>query len=749
MNGRVAFALLLMGFTSLVAQTLAIREFLITFYGTELTIGIILANWILLGAIGSALAGRAAKRPLKDVTLYALLQAGLTLYLPVSIFLIRTIKNSMGLVAGEGAGPLPVLISSFLILAPAGMMIGAQFPFGSAILARAGKDPQSSAGKVYILEGIGFMIGGPVFTYLLITSFNSFAIFFVLGLINAASALFLLKEERAKLGGRLLSVLMAALFLVIALCLFLASGDLNTLSINRQWKGQHIVKYMNSVYGNLTVSRADDQYTFFSNGIPVIAAPVPDMAAVEERVHFTMLAAKGPKNVLLIGGGAGGIIKEVLKYPVDKVTYVELDPALIQLVKSFPTPLTKEELYDPRVRIRYLDGRRFLRLAADTYDVIMVNLPMPSTLQLNRFYTREFFLNVKERLGAGGVFSFTLPGSLSYISREQARLNSSVLRTLNGVLWSTVIPGDNNLYLASRTALKTDPDAYLARLDAYGVRTVLMNRQYFDHRLDPSLRAWFAKETLRISGVRKNTDLLPSGMFYGIWYWSTLFTKKMGGFFAAADKLNIFSLLMGLGIVAALVMALAITRKRPEKVCSSFVIGSTGFVGMSLSLIIMYAYQSFYGYIFQQLAMLVTSFMAGLALASFAMNRKLGAVKDTCGAFFLIEFACLGCCAAVVPALLYLNANPRPELAWIFFAMSAIAGSFIGFEFPLANKVYGGVHTASSSGALYAVDLAGSWAAALLISLALMPVIGMVHTCLFLAAVKAFSIMLLLISSRD
>ncbi|MBU4346896.1 MAG: hypothetical protein KKH29_06220, partial [Candidatus Omnitrophica bacterium] len=58
MNKKILFALILMGFTSLVVQTLLIREFLISFYGNELTIGLILANWIILEALGSSLSNR-------------------------------------------------------------------------------------------------------------------------------------------------------------------------------------------------------------------------------------------------------------------------------------------------------------------------------------------------------------------------------------------------------------------------------------------------------------------------------------------------------------------------------------------------------------------------------------------------------------------------------------------------------------------------------------------------------------------
>ena len=123
-----------MGFTSLVVQTLLIREFLISFYGNELTIGLILSNWIILEALGSSLLNRASLKSKRPHLVYALLQTGIALYLPLSIFFIRTIKNILGLTLGEGMGILPIFFSSLFILAPLSLFDGAEFPFGCRIL---------------------------------------------------------------------------------------------------------------------------------------------------------------------------------------------------------------------------------------------------------------------------------------------------------------------------------------------------------------------------------------------------------------------------------------------------------------------------------------------------------------------------------------------------------------------------------------------------------------------------------------
>ncbi len=109
------------------------------------------------------------------------------------------------------------------------------------------------------------------------------------------------------------------------------------------------------------------------------------------------------------------MIYEALKHPsVEAVEYEELDPLLIELIRKFSTSLTESELNDRRVRIQYIDGRMYLQTARRTYDLILVGITEPSTLQTNRFFTREFFQLARARLNRGGILVLGLPGSLTY-----------------------------------------------------------------------------------------------------------------------------------------------------------------------------------------------------------------------------------------------------------------------------------------------------------------------------------------------
>jgi len=760
---KVRFALWLMGFTSLIVQTLLIREFLISFYGNELTIGLILANWIILEAFGSGLSNPFSLKSKRPELVYCLLQMAIALYLPAAIYLIRDVKNILGLTAGEGIGILPIFFSSLCILAPLSILDGAQFPFGCRMLSDIEKKPVESAGKVYILEAMGFILAGPVFTYLLITRLNSFAIAFLLGAMNLFSAALLLSKRLSHPASRTFFALIAGLFFLSGSFFFGQAQKLHRYSLEKQWPKQKVLTYQNSIYGNLAVTESKSQYTFYSDGIPIIASPLPDITSVEEFVHFSMLAHPQARNVLLLSGGAGGIIKEILKHPIAKLTYTELDPLLIKLVRDFPTPLTREELSDKRLEIKYIDARRFLYLTKSTYDLIIFHLPAPSTLQLNRFYTREFFQKVKSILAEDGIFSFSLPGSLSYLNPQLRKLNGSILATLEDVFADTggvspvqnysatrrerdvlngvnIIPGDFNLYLASKTSFKLNPQAFLKALGERNIQTQLLSKFHLAYRLDPYWLDWFKDSLGDYRRMRRNSDLLPSGTFYSIAYWNSAFSSRLQGLFNGLDKLNFSIILLCQALAALVILFLRKFVVKLKRFSIGFAITTTGFIGMSFDLIFIYAYQSFYGFVFSHLALLVTAFMAGISLGGWLITKRLSKIKNDFGLFLKIELILAGFCLAVWLLLQYLKYISLTEFSYLFFVLAALAGSLVGLEFPLANKIYGKdkSHT-KSAGLVYCLDLFGAWLAALIVSSAFVPVIGIIKTCLILAFLKAIS----------
>lgn len=125
----------------------------------------------------------------------------------------------------------------------------------------------------------------------------------------------------------------------------------------------------------------------------------------ESLVHPAMMTHENPQSVLIIGGGDGGALEEVLKYPsVTKVTMVELDGEVVEVSKLYLNSVCGKAFDDPRVSVIIDDGRKFLEETRDYYDVIILDLTDP--MEPSKYvYTREFYKLCQDRLTVGGILS--------------------------------------------------------------------------------------------------------------------------------------------------------------------------------------------------------------------------------------------------------------------------------------------------------------------------------------------------------
>jgi len=321
-------------------------------------------------------------------------------------------------------------------------------------------------------------------------------------------------------------------------------------------------------------------------------------------------------------------------------------------------------------------------------------------------------------------------------------LNGSILKTLKDLFYVNIIPGDFNLYIAAKKGFAIGPEIFLKRLQDSRIPTQLLNKVYLEYRLHPRWLNWFNRSLPDYTRLRKNFDLLPSGTFYSLWYWNSIFSPRLEGIFKILDKLS-FKVIASILFLFGLGLFILKKTARLKRLPIAFAIGSTGFVGLSFDLILIYAYQSFYGFVFSHLALLVTAFMAGLTLGGWMMTRRLKRVSNDFLAFSQIELAICGFCLVAGPLLLYLGYLGSFKFSFLFFILSGVCGYLVGSEFPLANKIYAPDKSPTkTAGLLYALDLFGAWLAALVISAALVPVIGILMTCILLLILKVISLIL-------
>jgi len=758
-----------MGFTGTLTQVILIRELLVTFYGNELSIGIILANWLILEAVGSFFLGRMGNKRGRGVEAYIALQFAIAVLLPLAVYGARVVKSMIGIPPGEMVGLFPIFYSSLFLLAPLSLADGAQFTIGCRIYSNLTKEAAPSIARVYIYEAIGAMIGGLLLTFLIIPYFHSIEVVFAVSGLNLISAILLvalfIKPFLPDSGARHrfgLSFLRRGAYSSLVGIILLASigyvlfgprvDEIHNLSTQTQWRGYDLRYYQNSNYGNIAVTERGDEFTFYSDGIPIATAPHPDTAFIEELAHLTMLFHPSPRRVLVVGGGVGGLINEVVKHPIDRVDYAELDPLIIEAAHSFPTPLTESELSNPKVAVHYIDGRLFMSRSQEHYDVIIINLPSPSTLQLNRFYTREFFEIADGRLSRHGILAITCPGSLSHMGEELANLNNCVYRTMLEVFpYVRAVPGESNLFLASPSVeiSRVEPALLAQRLQGRALKTRLLTDFHIQYKLDKARASWFLNSLDQAPGVRINRDFAPSGLFYDISLWSALVSDRFGSVFKLMGEVNLRVFLIPLAIFMA--AFLAVRRRIPKLGAASVAVAivTTGFSGMAFSIALILAFQSLYGYVYQMIALLIAAFMVGVAIGGTIMTPIMSRSTKSKSLLIKLESLVLAYSILVPTVLILFHSHLGQPAIFILvqaviLILSLVCGALVGAEFPLANKIYlrGTGRVGEVGGVLYACDLLGAWLGALAVSIWLIPVLGIVNTCVLIACLKIVSLVL-------
>ncbi len=777
-SGTLRAAFVLIGFTAVVAQIVLMRELIVVFYGNEISLGLMLANWLLWTAIGSGLLGRLAWRVRRPRVLMAGLQVLIAIAFPLTILAVRASKAAFQSVPGEILGPGPMFVTSLVTLSFFCVVSGWLFAAGSRLYAdEVSASTATATGAVYLLEAVGSGLGGILASLVLIRYLHAFDIASLLSLLNLLAA--------ASLGVRAPRFRRAVAATLLALFAFLVfpwgSRRLETLSLATLWRGFRLVATRNSLYGNLVVVQTEASRSLFENGLVVFT--VPDPAAAEEAVHFALLQHPAPRRLLLIGGGVSGSLAQALQHPsLEQVDYVELDPAILDLARQyFPREWAPIQA-DPRVRTHNTDGRLFLRTAGSTFDVIIVNLPDPQTAQLNRFYTLEFFQEAAEKLAPGGVLSFHVTAAENYISPELASFLRCLNKTLRAVFPEVkAIPGAEVHFFAANQAgtLTTTPSELISRLRARRIHTDYVREYYIPFRMSPDRMLDLQSQIEPQPATPINRDFAPIAYYFDVALWSSRFHGGWRQWFTSLAQIRFSTLAWGLGLMvlalAGLRLAVAAVYDRRQgvvrlerrfRITAGLCVAAMGLTLIALEVLLLLGFQAIYGYVYHQLAMVIAALMVGMAVGARLglSGRREPAGPSSSAATERSELATLAglqVLAAVAPLLLYVL------FAWfslvksplglflvsqiLFPALALLAGMLGGYQFPLASRIYfrGSKDSPRSPGALYGLDLVGACLGAVVLSAYLFPVFGFLRTALLIAAANLVPAALAALAARE
>jgi spermidine synthase len=774
-------AFVLIGCYSIIVQVLFIREFMVVFLGSELCLGIIFASWLIGISLGAAIGARIIRR-LEEIWLIFIVSQAVICVVPFfQIYFIRIIREILRIPPGEYISLAPLTASTFLLILPFSFMIGLIFPCASKLsvgkadsvrkpgqgysslqqkwggfLSNGVKNKAQQIGRVYILEAVGSLIGGLALTFYLITHFRPYETLSAISLLISANCL-ILSLSHKNIFSRVASTFYIILFL--AFNYLLISGNvakLDDLFIQKRWEAYHnhlvMTTSIDSLYQNIVVATKEDQYSLFSNGQYMLSFPDPYQSAVF--AHFLLSQHSHPHKVLLVGGGVAGTIGEILKHPVTLLHYVELDPRLIEASLPFLPLEDRKALEDKRVEVFYTDGRYYTKNAKEKYDMIILNLPDPSTAMLNRFYTLEFFEEIKEILNDDGIVVTGITSAVNYIGEEVGVYTSSLYHTLKRVFpYIIIVPGSKNYFFAASTpnVVTSDCEVLAERYQSRHISSDYFTPYHFTMLL-PEERVKFIKRALeKKSDVRINTDSHPVTYFYNLVLWEIFSGKRGEG--------NIFQNLSGgltwfvFPLLVMFFVRIVYVLLKKERVSHHLkfngllAIATTGFAGMALEIILLFAFQNTYGYVYQKVGLIVALFMLGLSLGGYLMNQLIsGKERNWIKILIINEFLiCIySLCLPYITTLF--SASATISLEYLFMILVVGAGLLTGLEFPLVSRIFiDHAEVGTVAGWVDSFDHLGACFGAILTGTILVPLLGTYLSCLFTGALNLMSGLLLMI----
>ena len=564
-------------------------------------------------------------------------------------------------------------------------------------------------GRVYSLEAAGSVIGGLTFNLVLIFFLETFQSLIVVMAMNFLVALLLLSGYRK-------SVVVAAAALSLAVIVLAWLFNPDDVTQRLQFQNQELLFHKDTPYGNLAVTKQADQKNFYENNMLLFSTN--DVVSSEEAVHYAMVQHDTPRSVLLISGGISGTMDEILKYNVDRIDYVEINPWIIDIGRQYTSALA-----DRRVHIINQDARLFIKTALQKYDVVLINMPDPSTAQLNRYYTLGFFEELQRVLNKNAVISMSLVSSADYLSGESRQVRSVMVNTLRSVFKNIlIVPGLRDYFLASDGPM----DIHIAHLiKKKGIPTTYVNENYLDDELlkqrSESILTTLDKQS------PLNEDFTPISYHRQLLYWLSQFQN------------NYWALAAG-GLVVLVFLA---GRMNPI----TFGVLTGGFAASSVEILLLISFQIIYGYVYFLTGVIISIFMAGLAFGAKLDPEWLHGSEIH--SFISVQL-CIGSVVIISPVGLtfLINHSENSFLVHAVFAFATFAFAlFIGAEFALASRLQKGDVSAIASN-LYSVDLVGSAIGALLVTAYLIPLLGITKVCFIIAALTFASAAVTIMSRK-
>ena len=494
-SAEIKTNLFIAGFISSSIQLLLMKEIMNITGGYELITGSFLGSWLIGSALGASIAGKSTLNDIKKINLIFALSPLISLLL--MLFLSRLFLNP-----GESPSFMVAIISTLLILLPFCLVSGFTF---IKLLGIAGKGNNILAGKSFSIETTGGIVSGIILSIFTAGLVNTYKLLLLIVLMSITYVII-----RYYLAGKRHRNIAKIVVFLLASLIVLSNPDIFFRQI--LLPGVKVTMTKDTPYGNITKGKYKGEESLYYN--QRLLAYNDDATEREEDIHYAMLQSESPDKVIIISGSLPSHLPEILKYPVKHIIYIERDPSLTSIESAAINNLPDNTI------IVNTDAYEYIRDSNEKVDVIILLVPPPSTLLLNRYYTSEFFAEVKKRLRPGGIFLCSPGPGDTYFNKESLKLFSSIFNSL-AANFKNVMPvvGNKLYYIASDKALSS---SFCQLVDKHHINNTYVSSDY----LDDVLVTKKSEELVSLidRGTRENRSGFPVACFQSQTY---QFTKTI------------------------------------------------------------------------------------------------------------------------------------------------------------------------------------------------------------------------------
>jgi spermidine synthase len=709
------------GLFTIAAQALLFREFITTFEGNDISVGIFFGTWFLWVGLAAIFVN---KIPTVGHTLLKHIEFLFLCYLPAFVLqavLIVQARELAGIEAYELLSLRDILLLSIVINAPVSVITGMLFPLACRWIQQGEKLPVS---RVYIIEAAGSFLGGLVVTVLLGLGVGSATIFFILAFIVSLSV-FCIQLAKAR------RWIWAVVPVCALVCLIAGADKVLTQQMRIIKWGKLLPK--EALAGSFQTAQAEYLYGVYQGQWVAIregstCEVLPDESMAGRIAAIGLCQNPDAERVLVVGSGLG-LCREFLHLPqIEDVTWTHSDNEYVQRVVRFiPQEL---KITDERLEASTADIRPLLDNKKQYYDIVILNLPDATSSVLNRYYTLEFYRQIKEALRPGGVLQVSIAGGENIMGTELTNLGASTKLTLEEVFSHFVLtPGEDTWFIASDSNnLTGNPGTLRDRFASIeGGKSVFppeaLLSVYLPDRAAAALENYSSADLPE--ELLTNRDSKPLTHLYSLLLAAKQSEAPVAKFAKQLVLAGPLAFVIPILVFVSLRLIYILKTTRQEGKSSfdnTFLVFSAGCVGIGAVISLCYLYQTRFGSLYLHIGIISSVFMVGLTIGASLIRYLL--VSERKFQPHILLFSVI-----LVHALTLNTIAFWPAEQWTHFIFATafiLCGLCTGSYFPLAARglADSGFEAGQAGSKLEMADHIGASVGGLLTSLILVPVLG-------------------------